>query len=535
VPRLRDSPLTEKDRRATVASRLRFSSAAWLQLWWLTLVGVCGVLLIPLLVVDVPPLLDYPNHLARAFVLASLPIDPVLAVFYQSHWAIIPNLATDLIAPPLLQVLPVHVVGRLLVAAAVLLPVVGTIAYGTAIGNRWWCLAVGLTAYGSTLLEGFLNFNLSLGLALLLAAGWLRWRENHPVPTIVVNASGAVVLFAWHLMGLVFLAILLASAEAAQLTCTAKSHRLGSVLRLGMMRAAGLAAVFTMPTGLYFASRLEALGGDAEFPPASAKLAHLLAPFVNYSLPLDVVTAVAALSCAGLCLMLRRGRIPGPAALASGVLLICYLGAPFAWKGTQQLDTRFAIMLGFMLFAGFVPVGWPRRLRRLVVAVLVSLFVARMVLLTTAWAQHRVDLADLRQALAPVSPGQAVIVAAMNPTDPATYNAQAPWSRRLSNRVETNLHIGALALIERRAWWPFEFDVPSQQPMITREPYRSMAERIGYVPDQVALMSADLCGFDAVLVIRADAAPDLPAWRFHLLVRAGYAALYAIDVCRPEQ
>ena len=38
-------------------------------------------MLAPLLIVDVPPLLDYPNHLARAFALASLPRDAVLARF----------------------------------------------------------------------------------------------------------------------------------------------------------------------------------------------------------------------------------------------------------------------------------------------------------------------------------------------------------------------------------------------------------------------------------------------------------------------
>jgi hypothetical protein len=501
--------------------------------WWVTLLGLCGVLLIPLFVVDVPPLLDYPNHLARAFVLASLPTDPVLAAFYQSHWAIIPNLATDLMAPPLLRVLAVNDVGRLLVAAAVLLPVLGTIAYGAALGGRWWCLAVGLAAYDGTLLEGFLNFNLSVGLALLLAAGWIRWKEHHPVATIAMSAAGAIVLFAWHLMGVVFLAILLASAEATQLRA-ASGHRLGSVLRQATVRMMALGVVFTIPAGLYFASRLEALGGDAAFPPPSAKQGHLLAPFVNYSLALDVFTAVAAVSCAGLCLTLRRGRVPRPAALASGVLLIAYLAAPSAWKGTQQLDTRFAIMLGFMLFAGFVPVGWPKWFRWFVVAASVSLFVARMALLTTAWAQHRADLAELRQALAPILPGQAIYVATMSPTDPAAYWAHAPWSRRLSNRVRTDQHIGALVLIERRAWWPFEFDVPSQQPIVTREPYRSMAERIGDLPDQEALSQADLCGFDAVLATQADAAPSLPAWRFHLLVRAGYAALYAIDVCRPN-
>ena len=110
--------------------------------WWVVLAAMCGALVAPLLVVDVPPLVDYPNHLARVFVLASLPHDPAIATFYAARWAIIPNLALDLVAPPLLAFLPVHDVGRLLIAAAVLLPVLGTVAYGTALKSRWWCMAV---------------------------------------------------------------------------------------------------------------------------------------------------------------------------------------------------------------------------------------------------------------------------------------------------------------------------------------------------------------------------------------------------------
>jgi hypothetical protein len=68
--------------------------------WWLALTTLCLVLLAPLLIVDVPPLLDYPNHLARAFVLASLPADPILARFYAAHWSIIPNLGLDIITSP---------------------------------------------------------------------------------------------------------------------------------------------------------------------------------------------------------------------------------------------------------------------------------------------------------------------------------------------------------------------------------------------------------------------------------------------------
>src|SRR5690349_5916928 len=80
---------------------------------------MCTILLVPLALVDVPPLLDYPNHLARAFVLTFGAGDPILSQMYAAHWAVIPNLATDLILPPLLLILPIHLAGRIVIAIAI--------------------------------------------------------------------------------------------------------------------------------------------------------------------------------------------------------------------------------------------------------------------------------------------------------------------------------------------------------------------------------------------------------------------------------
>ncbi len=78
---------------------------------WLAVL-LCVILLAPLALVDVPPLLDYPNHLARAAVLAFGSDDPVLSRIYAAHWTVIPNLGTDLVLPPLLRVLSIHLAGR---------------------------------------------------------------------------------------------------------------------------------------------------------------------------------------------------------------------------------------------------------------------------------------------------------------------------------------------------------------------------------------------------------------------------------------
>lgn len=516
--------------RTHTAQSPRSHSRAGDRTWWAVLLTMCAILIAPLLVVDVPPLLDYPNHLARAFVLASLPADPILARFFTPHWSIIPNLAVDLLAPPLIHILPVHVVGRLLIAAAVLLPVPGAVAYNRALGGRWWSLAAALVAYNSCLLNGFLNFAIALGLALLLAAAWLHWRERHPTRMIALAIIGAIALFACHLMGLIFFALLIGTIELSRL------HGLPArdLPRATISRGTKLLLIFAAPAALYALSGLQQLGGDAEFPTTIAKLTHAITAFTNYNATLDTVTALVVIGTLAASLLTRAGRFPAPSAYAVSILGVAYIAAPGAWKGTYLLDEQFAIMLALMLFAGFVPTDRPSPINQAAAVALTLLFVIRMTLLTIVWADHRTDLADLRRALQPVQPGQAVYVAEVGINErPAYWRANPHW-RLLSDGTRLDEHLGALALIEHRAYWPFEFDVPSQQPIETREPYRTRATRIGQMPTFQQAAIADVCGFDYVLLMEADAVPDLPATRFRLLVRSGFAALYTITDCKEQ-
>jgi hypothetical protein len=145
--------------RASIARRFFRLSGSDL-VWWSTLFILCLILVAPLAVVDIPPLLDYPNHLARAYVLAHAQADLHLSQMYALHWAIIPNLAIDLILPPLLLIMPVHIAGRILLAVALVMPVVGTILYSQAVfGVRsCWPLAGCLVACNGLFLLGFVNF-----------------------------------------------------------------------------------------------------------------------------------------------------------------------------------------------------------------------------------------------------------------------------------------------------------------------------------------------------------------------------------------
>ena len=495
------------------------------------LVALCAVLLVPLFLCDVPPLGDYANHLARVWVLSRLPKeagwgDPVLARMYAARWAVIPNLGLDLVMPPLVRWVGIYPAGKIALAAGVLLPVLGSIAYQRALGGRCWGLGAGILAYGGSMLLGFLNFQISIGLALLLAAVWLMWREKRPWPTVVMAIVGAVALFACHLMGLVFFGLLIGAAELAR----PHPFRMPDVVR----RGAVLALVFAMPVGLYAASNLAGLGGDGAWWGLWGKLRQLRTPFIAYNGWLDALSGVATYGIPLVAVLLRRGRFPAPAAWAIGLLVLAYLPAPYAWKGTFQLDARLTTMLAFMMFAGFVPMRWGR-VRRICASVVVGgLFLARMAVLGFGWHAQAAVLADLRQAMAPLQPGETVMVADARPEEAPTYWAADPHWQRLSDGITLGANLGALVLIEHRAWWPFEFDNASQQPIRTLQPYQDLALRAQALPDRTRLLTMDLCGFDAVLLTDAEAVPPLPDDRFRWLAGTGFAELYAVTVCKPD-
>ena len=492
------------------------------------LIALCALLLAPLALVDVPPLLDYPNHLARAVVLA-FPDDTMLSRMYTVRWAIIPNLSTDILLPPLLHLLPVHVAGRIIVAIAIILPVLGTIAYSRALfGVRSpWPLAASLVAFNATLLLGFLNFLISLGIALFLAAGWIARRERAPMQTIAWAMLGGVALFFCHLMGLVFFGVLIAGHELPQLW-RKRSRPLALAARLVLDLVP-----FIAPALLYAVSSLASVGGETQRSALHDKLWQLVFPFANYLLPLDVVTGLLVVCFLLACLVTRRCRFSFPGGFALAALAILYAALPFAMKGTYFLETRCIIMAGFLLFGALLPGPLPRPFAAIAIAMFAALLLVRLTVLATTWHAHQHDLDDMRAVIAPVEPGARVLVTYVSPEEAPQYWRQSPLARRLSYQIRLDDHLPALLLIERRAYWPFLFDDPSQQPLVTLPPYRALAERIQAPPDHRWLLTRniDLCGYDDLLLMDAGGEPDLAGYlpdRLTLLTHADIAALYRV-------
>ena len=157
----------------------RFSIAEWPRSLWF--VGplyalVLALLALPIFSVLVPPLIDYPNHLARMHVLAEYSTSPELQRNYVVSWKPAPYLAMDVIVPPLItRIMSIYTAGRVFLYICLLQFVLGTAAINAALFRRMspWPAVSALFAYSLVFDRGYANYLFGIGAWLLAFAGWI--------------------------------------------------------------------------------------------------------------------------------------------------------------------------------------------------------------------------------------------------------------------------------------------------------------------------------------------------------------------------
>jgi hypothetical protein len=505
------------------------------------------VLLLPLALVPLPPILDYPNHLARMFVLANGPSDPFLSQVYAQKWDIIPNIGIDLIMPPMLTIMSVYTAGRIMLGLVLLLPVFGTIAYSRAVFRirSPWPLASGLIAYNAVFLLGFMNFLIGIGAALLAASYWIRWRAFHPLAAVAAMAVLALGIFFVHIFGLLFLGLLIGSHEL--IVVWQERQRARSLPRFAAKRLAVCVPVFALPIGLYLFSPLGHSHDVVAWGTAAEKFTTLLGPFSTYAWPSDLLAAALTAGIIVGCILWRRAIVAPQAVLAAAVLMVLYPFVPTHLEAAY-IDTRLPIMAAFLVFAGFAPRGLPARAAAGVTLSLCLVFLLRMAFLTYVWLGQNQDVADMRRVIAYVPPASRVLVVLARRSDNPTYWNAMPRHRFLKAAlgVPPYSHLPGMLVIERRSIWPLMFTVPTKQPLIVRPAYQDITLPEGLVPHyrlldddeppSEAIKDAPYLAhwttkFDYVLIMPAGGVGDMTAFRpdrLKLVTQTDIAALLRV-------
>jgi hypothetical protein len=529
-------------------------------LWWLAFAALIVVLLAPLFVTEIPPLLDYPNHLARMDILHRLPTDPALARIYGTSWHIVPNIGIDIAMPALMHILPLMLAGKVFVALALILPLAGVVVlHRTLFGTvSYWPLAAGLVAYNRLFFTGFLNFLIGIGLALLGAALWWALRDRRALLRVGSAAVIAVFIFFCHLIAVGFYGLLLLGLEIA------RGWKLPWRDRL--IRLVLLALPFVVPAIFYLNAPISAdapAGGHglmqavknyywalAASPPG-LKTYGLMGPFLTYDRLLDAGAMILAL---GVLVAFSVGRRLSVVPALAGIfvlLLVVYPVIPFFLMQTAWVDQRLPILAGFLLFAGTLPRIASARTGRLMVAAFAAAIVARVVVIGLVWSHHDAELSAFRATIAPVAAGDRVLVVQAERNADPNAMVNRPDSVRAMIDNDATMHLPALLVIEHDAFWPLLFTAATKQPVKVVPPYDAISLPEGELPWIGGLADLDPSTlkwapylpdwehkFDWVLVMHPGDTPDgytlLPD-RLELVEKSPIAALYRVKSSNPAE
>ncbi|MDQ8755823.1 hypothetical protein RCO27_06235 [Sphingosinicella sp. LHD-64] len=171
---------------------------------------------LPMVWPNVPPLLDLPGHMGRYRVQLDLASSPALQQFYMFDWRLIGNLGVDLLVELLAPLIGLELAVRLIVLAIPPLTAGGLLWVAHEVHGRIppTTLFALPFAYNFPFFFGFANFALSMALALLAFALWLRLaRKGRPGLRAILFVPISMILWVVHAFGWGTLGVLAFSAE----------------------------------------------------------------------------------------------------------------------------------------------------------------------------------------------------------------------------------------------------------------------------------------------------------------------------------
>lgn len=463
--------------------------------------ALSGLVSLPILAVRLPPILDYPNHLARMHVLAELHASAALARYYETAWAPLPNLALDAIVPWLARAIPVEAAMRLTLIVMLIATAGGCLALHRVAFQRWsaWPLFAFLLLYNRMFLWGFLNYLAGLALMLWALVAWMALDRRPLALRLIVGTILATIVYFAHLAAFGCYALALLAFAISPPASTRFAIRSA----VGRMWPALLTLL--PPAMLFLSSPTSGAATGIGFGNPLRKLDLPVSIFDNYNRVLDG-GSFAIVAIAMIVGLTRRGILLHPQLRWSVIALAtAFIILPSRLFSASGIDHRLPIAIAFVLVGAADWAGIGRRWRLRIAALAFMLFCVRLAVLTACWIADDAVYVDLFHAFDEIPEGGAVAVA-------------APAADVRAGRMPL-LHFPTLAVVLRDAFVPTLFADPAQQPI------RLMPEaaRLAAEDEPAALWQAiargslpPLPGYDDLMIVRPPPSlfdTDLPGQR----------------------
>ncbi|WP_114952897.1 hypothetical protein [Sphingosinicella terrae] len=392
---------------------------------------------LPLLWPDVPPLLDLPGHMGRYRVQLDLETSAHLRRYYAFEWALIGNLGVDLLVQLLAPAIGLEPAVKLIIILIPVLTVIGLLWVAFEVHGRippTSLFALPL-AYNFPFLFGFANFALSMALALIAFALWLRlarldrlWLRAALFP-LVATAVWVAHAFGWGTLG-----VLAFSAELV------RQYDRGHHFIASGFRAAIHCLTLTPPVALILLWRSEASGRTTDWFNMERKLEWLRMVLRDRWEIFDVASLVMVSAVIAWAMVSRRLTYSRNLAASALFLSIVFVLLPRIVFGSAYADMRLApYLFAIGLIAIRFPEGVARRLAAAIGMAGLAFFGVRTAGTTVSmWLYDRVYDRELA-ALDHVPEGARLVSFVGRP-------CVEPWA------MSRLVHLPGLAIVRRQAF-----------------------------------------------------------------------------------
>jgi hypothetical protein len=402
---------------------------------------VAAVLVLPIWIVQYPPLLDYPNHLARSFVLSHLHDGAYqFARYYHANWGPYPYLSMDFLLIALQQIFPIAVAGKVFLSLCLIgVPLACWWFVRQANpGNDWIAFWGLLVAFNQFFLESFLAFQLGVIACFVMLGFWLRWTPKITLRRWLILLLLTTLIYFSHLIGFI-----LAGFVVTMYSLFAR-RGLRELLASWLLFLPGCILYPISGLGTHNGTFLHFRAADDKWD----EFIHIL--FGGYSHRLTSATAWIALACLAVAWIRNRNfrwnwRWIFVALLALGL----YIALPYSYGETFDIDVRVLPIFFVLMFA---VADFGARRAKIIGAVALVLFGLRAVTIVRTFRSEQPELQAISRGVALMKPNSLMLTI----VEPRHEHDPNRWPYE---------HFWAWAVIERGAFSPYLFDLPGQTPM----------------------------------------------------------------------
>lgn len=437
--------------------------------------------LLPVFLVEVPPLGDYPNHLARILIGRDLLLTGAEHPYFNYRFTLVPNLLFDVVVLPLSMVLPLAVAGQVFVGFTMISWTLGAVLLARAVWGRvlLWPAVVAVFSFHIIFLAGFLNYTCGLGLAMIGAALWVHVRHWPWWVRLLLGSGVGSMVYLTHLLAFALYGLLIAAFEGEWLVRGASSRLreqcvsvviAGATAVLPLLHFTILLGPIRANAGLGEGGLSWAAVGERADPAALFERLREAVVFsgTHYNLVVDIASLAALGIVFAYAFARRRVRLSPALTGAIVALGLVFLLLPKEeLSGVTQVGVRFPI---FLLALAVVAINIRLNVRESLVAfVLLTLCgLARAGVVAHEWAGSGSDLREMRAAYATVEPGSRVFL--IKPDAPVSEISKVAPARHFYFWTLLALpQLQMLAIAERQGYASQFFTNP-QKHLLTVKP-----------------------------------------------------------------